>query len=299
MAQVRRLTFQGDKAVELRTRALRLVVVTARGPRIAFLGVPGGENLLLWSPRKYRRGAWDLMGGHRLWTARPGADESEETYRPDNGPSDVVLERGGFVVAAPVDPETRLRRGLRVRALALDRVEIEHFAVNAGDMLWSGGLWALTCTKPSATSTYVTPLGDGSAWDYATIVAFHTWGGGHGGHGYDDPQFAFTRDQLVLRPSGRENKRMLKADAGILALHDPVRDVLFAKHARFDPAGNYPLGTNLALYVGPDNFMVEMETMGPALTLKPGETVGHRETWVLRPAGPRPPSSAALRKLFA
>lgn len=298
MAQVRRLTFQGDKAVELRTRALRLVAVTSRGPRVAFLGAASGANLLYWAPRRHRRGAWDLMGGHRLWTARPGADESEETYRADNAACTVELGRRGFTVTAPVDAETKLQRGLQVRALAADRIELEHFATNAGDMLWSGGLWALTCTKPEANSTYLAPLGDGSGWDYATVVAFHTWGGGHGGHGYEDPQFSFTRDQFVLRPAGRENKRMLKADAGILALHDPARGVLFAKHASYEPNGQYPLGTNLALYVGPDNFMVEMETMGPAVTLKPGETVRHRETWVLQPAPARAPSSASLRKLF-
>ena len=183
--------------------------------------------------------------------------------------------------------------------LAADRLEVRHFARNAGDMLWSGGLWAITCTRPAPRSTYVAPLGDGSAWDYTTLVAFHTWGGGHGGQGFDDPQFSCTRDQFVLRPSGRENKRMLKADAGILALHDPARDVLFAKHAPFDPHASYPLGTNLATYVGPGNFMVELESMGPFVTLKPGATVHHTETWVLRPAGPRPPTSAALRRLFA
>lgn len=298
MVQVRRLTFQGDRAVELRTRSLRLIAVTARGPRIAFLGTPTGENLLLWSPRQYRRGAWDLMGGHRLWTARPGADESEETYRPDNAACEVELARDGFSVTAPVDPETKLQRGFRVRARGADRVELEQFATNQSDMLWSGGLWGLTCTKPTDSSSYLVPLGDGSGWDYATLVAFRTWGGGHGGHGFDDPQFAFTRDQLVLRPAGRENKRMIKADAGLLALHDPARGILFAKRAPFDPHGNYPLATNLALYVGPKNFMVEMETMGPALTLKPGESIRHVETWILRPSGPRPPSSSALRKLF-
>lgn len=299
MAEIRRVTFQGERALELRTRALRLVATTSRGPRLAHLSRTGGDNLLYWQPGRHRRGRWDLLGGHRLWTARPGADECEETYRPDNAPCTVATTRSGFTLTAPVDPETRLERGFSVRALATDRLEVVHFVRNTGDMLWSGGLWAITCTQPSADSTYLAPLGDGSAWDYATIVAFHTWGGGHGGAGFADPQFTTTRDQFVLRPSGRENKRMLKADAGILALHDPSRDVLFAKRAPFDPAASYPLGTNLATYVGPDNFMVELESMGPFTTLKPGATLRHTETWVLRPAGSRPPSSAALRRLFA
>ena len=91
---------------------------------------------------------------------------------------------------------------------------------------------------------------------------------------------------------------MLKADAGIIALHDPVRRLLFAKHAAYQPDASYPLGTNLAVYVGPKNFMVEMETMGPSATLKPGQSLGLRETWVLKSAKTTP-TSKALRSLFA
>jgi hypothetical protein len=102
---------------------------------------------------------------------------------------------------------------------------------------------------------------------------------------------------MELRPSGRENKRMLKADAGIIAWHDPVRKLLFAKHAAYDPAGHYPLGTNLAVYIGPKNFMVEMETMGAFATLKPGQVLKHRETWLLA-AAKSAPTAKALRGLF-
>ena len=37
----------------------------------------------------------------------------------------------------------------------------------------------------------------------------------------------------------------------------------------------------MAFYVGPKNFMVEMETMGPERTLKSGERAVNRETWAL------------------
>ncbi|MBL9214423.1 MAG: hypothetical protein JNG83_02995 [Opitutaceae bacterium] len=294
--KIKHVTFEGLAAVELLTPKLRLVAITARGPRIAFWGRPGGANLLLWAPGKYRRGEWDLLGGHRLWATRPGADEAEETYAVDDRPATVVLRSDGFTVTGAPDPRQRTRRGFTVRALADDRVAIDHFLRNDGDMLWSGGLWALTCTVPSARSAYVVPLGDGSAWDYATIIAFRTWGGGHGGKGFDDPQFRFTAEALVLRPSGRENKRMVKAEAGLIAMHAPAQRLLFVKQAPYRPEAGYPLGTNLALYVGPKNFMVEMETMGPAATLKPGQTLKHRETWRLAPA-PSAPTAPELRRL--
>lgn len=294
---VRRMNFEGLDAIELRTPALRAVAITAKGPRLAFWGRPAGRNLLLWAPGKCRRGAWDLMGGHRLWAARPGADEAEETYAADNQPCTVTERANGFTVTGALDPVLKIRRGFTLTAITQDRVTLDHFLHNESDMLWSGGLWALTSTVPSKQSTYTLPLGDGSAWDYATVVSFRTWGGGHGGVGFGDPQFKFTTDALVLKPSGRENKRMLKSDAGIIALHDPAQKLLFAKHAAYDAAGNYPLGTNLALYVGPKNFMVEMETMGPAATLKPGQRLKHRETWLLA-AAKSPPPAAALRNLF-
>ena len=294
---IQRTTFDGVDAIELLTSALRLVVITARGPRIASWGRPGGDSLLLWSPGKYRRGQWDLMGGHRLWVARPGADEAEETYAVDDQPCAVKLRANGFTVTSAIDPVSRTCRGFKVTLIADDRVAIDHFVRNESDMLWSGGLWALTCTAPSPGATYTVPLGDGSSWDYATIVAFRTWGGGHGGVGFNDPQFECTDDALVLHPAGRENKRMVKADPGIMALHDPKRKLLFAIYTSYQPAGDYPLGTNLALYVGPKNFMVEMETMGPAVTLKPGQSLEHRETWLLADARTAP-TAKALRGMF-
>ena len=90
---------------------------------------------------------------------------------------------------------------------------------------------------------------------------------------------------------------MVRADAGIMALHDPAQKLLFAKYSVYQPDGNYPLGTNLALYVGPKNFMVEMETMGPAATLKPDQTLKHRETWLLATTQTAPTANS-LRKLF-
>ncbi len=85
---------------------------------------------------------------------------------------------------------------------------------------------------------------------------------------------------------------MLQAQAGIIAMHDPVRNLTFAKRSEYNPAARYPLNTNLALYVGSDNFMVEMETMGPQETIKPGGELHHLETWVLKD-GARPLTTAA------
>lgn len=294
---LKRIKFGGVAATELKTPAIRLIAATDRGPRIALVSRPDGPNLLLWTPGKYGRGKWDLMGGHRLWVSRPGADEAEETYAADNQPCAVETLPNGFTVTAPVDPVLRTQRALTVRAVAADRLEIEHGITNRSNMLWSGGAWSITATLPLRGTTYTVPLGDGSSWDYATVVAIRTWGNNQGPQTFNDPQFSFTDDAFQLHPAGYESKRMVKADPGIIGMHDPVRQVTFAKHAPYAPEGNYPLGTNVALYIGKDNFMAEMEFMGPFATVKPGHTLKHVETWVLRDAKSAP-TAAQLKALF-
>lgn len=294
---LKRTKFGGVAAIELKTPALRLVASTDRGPRIAVLSRPDGPNLLLWNPGKYGRGKWDLMGGHRLWVSRPGADEAEETYAADNQPCELETFANGFTVTAPTDPVLLTQRGFTVKTVAADRLEIEHFVTNRSNMLWSGGLWAITSTLPLGGTTYTVPLGDGSTWDYATVVAIRTWGSGQGPKTFNDPQFGFSDDAFHLHPAGYESKRMLKADPGIIGMHDPVRKLVFAKRAPYVPDANYPLGTNLALYIGKDNFMAEMESMGPFATVKPGHVLRHAETWVLRDAKAAP-TAAQLKALF-
>lgn len=276
-----RTTFEGLSAVEVTTPALRVAAVTEFGPRIAFFGKPGGSNLLFWAPGRFTRKGWDLRGGHRVWIARPQADEAEETYACDNFSCDVQVLDNGFRITGAESPITCTRRGFQVTVRNDHTVDVDNFVVNTGDMLYSGAIWAVTCTLPTEGSRYVVPIGDGSSWDAFTLVSFREWAG-HGQGGFNDEQFSLTDDLFVLEPRGVENKRMLQAHAGIIAMSDPVNGITFAKKAGYDPVRSYPLNSNIALYVGPDNFMVEMETMGPETPLKPGDELHHVETWVLR-----------------
>lgn len=297
MPTVTKISFQGERAVELRTRELRLVATVGRGPRLAFLSRRAGENLLYWAPGRHRYGKWDLMGGHRFWLARPGADEAEETYAPDNAACELRTTRDGFALTAPPIPGAQIARSITVRGVAANRLTIEHRVENVGQMLWSGGAWALTCTLPTPTTTYVIPLSDASTWDTASMTFFKKWGGTHTGS-YDDPQFTLTADAVRVRSLGAKNKRAFRAAPGIIALHDAARDVLFAKRSEWQHGGVYPMDSNLAVYTGEKSFMVEMETMAPLVTLKPGESATHIEEWVLGAAPREVPTAAEVAKLF-
>ena len=275
-------TFNGFKFVEILTSSIRVVVTTNFGPRIVFWGRPDGENILLWAPGKYFRKKWELLGGHRVWVTRPLADECEETYLEDNHNCEVQCIDCGWTITAPENSYANTRRGITVKLLGENRLEVDNFLINTGEMLYSGGIWALTCTVPDKTTRYGIPLGDDNSWDYCKIVMFRKWDGHTGG--YNDDQFVFNEDIMYIKPKGRENKRMIQADKGIIAMHDPERNILFAKKVKYNREGNYPQGCNLAVYIGPDNFMVELETMGSEKTIKPNEYIHNKEIWILESA---------------
>ena len=102
--------------------------------------------------------------------------------------------------------------------------------------------------------------------------------------------------QLVDRLAG--DRGLQRRAAALVRDVQALQPGAFELVAPYEPAGNYPLGTNLALYVGPKNFMVEMETMGAFATLKPGQVLKHRETWLLADAKSAP-AAKVLRGLFS
>ena len=272
-------TFEGHAALALAAGGVRLVVVHSIGPRIAFFGRARGENFLYWDRAgEHRRGDWRLYGGHRFWVARTGADESEETYAPDNEPCRVKHLRDGVSIMAPPST-TRLEKTLTIRAVD-GAWRIEHQLRNASDMLWAGGAWAITATSPRRTTRYTIPLDGGDpAWDVVSIVIPRRWGGTHTTR-VADPQFKLTDDALEFRARGTEGKRMAYAPRGLLVMRDERGEL--TKSAPVCSGAPYPYGANVAAYLAPKSFMVELETMSPALTLLPAHTLRHVETWSLR-----------------
>jgi hypothetical protein len=258
--QIQNTTFDKLAAIEIKTARARMVIVTEIGPRVAHLSSiqnkTESRNLLFWdAPKKYQRGDWLLRGGHRIWGTRPLADETEECYAADNAACKVKVSKRGVTVTGPKMEAYGVQKSLTVRVLEDDTFEVESAVTNVGDMLWSGGAWALTATLPKKGTTYGIPLGDGSAWDLFAIVVSKSWGG----HTtlVNDSQLRLTEDNLIFTPKGREFKRMVQAPQGLIGMTDPAAGVT-------------------------GNFMTEMETLGAERTLRPKETARIVETWALR-----------------
>jgi hypothetical protein len=278
--KTRKIDFEGCASLEVTTSKLRLVATLDRGPRIAFFGRPGEENLLYWKKDGAGYGDWRLLGGHRVWVTRPMADESEDAYAADNDPCELSESGEAITVTGSLHPFLKTRRGISIRQVDEDSVEVTSFVRNEGSMLYSAGVWCPTCTLPRPGMSLGIPLGDRQLdWDVVRLVFARRWAG-HSAR-VNDPQIRFNEDFMIVEPQGVETKRMLWAPHGILALTWPDRKLSFIKRTHSDPGGQYPQGCNLAVYVGPGNFMLELESMGAERALVRDQTAVNVETWRL------------------
>lgn len=280
---IERTTFEGLEAYQVVTDSTRLIVVTQIGPRIASFGKVSGRNLLFWdSKEQHRRGAWILRGGHRIWMTRPWADETEEAYLPDSEECDITIGKHTLQVSAAPDLVFKLRKTLTIKQESSGSFLVENTILNQSDMLWSGGVWSLTATLPNDSCSYGIPLGDGTDWDVFNVVVAKKWAG-HTSP-VNDKQIEFTEDCLVIHPQGRESKRMLQAPRGVIGMTDRSEKITFIKQTPYYRDAKYPLGTNIAFYIGPKNMMVEMESMSAQKVLRPADQLVAVERWVLTPA---------------
>lgn len=87
---------------------------------------------------------------------------------------------------------------------------------------------------------------------------------------------------MVVRPQGMVCKRCVAAPKGTIEMTWPEKGITFTKQVPYERFGRYPLdGCNLAVFVGQDNWMAEMESFAPEQPIIPGQTVEHSEMWRL------------------
>ncbi len=280
MLKISPTTFDGLQALQIATNTLQMIVVTQLGPRVAFFGKQGGDNLFYWKNDDIGREGWRLLGGHRVWVTRPGADESEDAYAVDNNPCTVQQEANRVTITGGVHPVFKIQRGLQIDFIDDNTLRVTGFLTNRGPMLYSGGVWSPTCILPRQGMRLGIPLGDNRlTWDVVKLIIPRRFAG-HTSP-VNDEQITFSQDFMLIDPQGVETKRMVMAPLGMIALSWPQKGYTFVKYSPFRTGGNYPLGCNLAVYVAPNNLMVEMETYGEEQTVLPEQTITNREVWTI------------------
>ena len=261
------------------TNGLVELIITAEvGPRIIRFAYVGGENQFAeFAEHSGQTGGdeWRLYGGHRLWHA---PEDPARTYYPDNAPVSVEAHDGFVRVVQPVEPTTGLQKEMDVR-LWLDeaQVRVTHRLINRN--LWAVEVapWALSVMAPGGTA--VAPLpprqqhGDTFLPSSALVIWPYT--------DLSDPRWQFGQEHIFLHQDPARTTPQKIGLAGTTGWAAYQRaDELFISSFVPQPGATYPdMGSRVEFFT--NDRMLEVETLGPLVSLQPQAQVEHVEKWSL------------------
>ena len=251
----------------LENEQVRLDYFTNTGPRIVGLYVRGSDkNLLAETPDVHwetPHGEYYLHGGHRLWTA-----PEDPFYTCPENDLEVVEENGQVVLSSPKDV-SGLQKEITIQ-LETNCVHLSHRVTWHGGRSMTLAPWAITQLQlggmailPFTKVAGLLPDRNLVLWPYASIK---------------DERFEL-HDELILL-HGRSSAQAFKIgnfnSQGWIAC--ALGNTLFIKHFTADIEESYPdRGCNVEAYV--KDSCIELETLGPLKTLKPGDSTCFEETW--------------------
>ncbi len=256
---------------------VEMIVTLEVGPRVIFYGFTGGPNMFAVHPADEGHTGGDKFhsyGGHRLWIA---PEEHLRTLRPDNEAVDYAMDGDFHVFTTPAD-EFHITKQIRIKAEpALNRFVLVHRLINNGAYPVELAAWAPTqCSGgvvlfPQAPfeshDDRLLPTRPIVLWGYTKL---------------QDPRWTWG-DQVVRL---RHDDQMGPTKVGTLIQQGYAACAnngdLFLKRFPFTPGATYPdFNCNFETFTRQD--MLEIESLGPIVTVGIGEYEEYQETWYLLP----------------
>jgi hypothetical protein len=283
--RIEKKPYQGwEKSYRLSNGTVEVVALSDVGPRIISYGFCGKENQFHEFDGQTSRiddRQFHLYGGHRLW-AWP---EDERTYSPDNYPVEVRETRQGAIFCAPIESEPAGSGLQRQIGLELDtqgtHVKVIHTITNHGSENTLLAPWTPTVLKPGGRA--ILPFPPRAAMDkdhFQSVGPLTLWSFTD----FTDPRWILGQDFLQLihdvKPAGRFPEQMAglfnSAEWGVYVRGGSV----FLKRAALRKGEQYPdYGCNFEVFTNSE--FLELETLGPVVSLRTDESTVHVEHWWL------------------
>jgi hypothetical protein len=256
-----------------------LIVTTDVGPRVIRFGFVGGQNVFKeFADQLGKTGEkqWAARGGHRIWIA---PEHVKDTYALDNAPVKVDIKGDTVTLTQPVEPETGLEKQIIVKlASSGTNVDVLHRLTNRGKTPREFAPWALTMMAPGGHGITGFPPRGTHPEQLAPTNPLVMWAFSN----VADPRWKFTKKYMVLRQDPKNTGQPQKLghfNADTWGAYSLGTD-LFVKKYKADPAKRYTdMGCSYETFTNQD--FLELETLGPLATVKPGDSVEHTERWSL------------------
>jgi hypothetical protein len=266
---------------KLSNGTVELVGTTDIGPRVMRYAFVGGENILgevKGSLADKDKQTWQAWGGHRVWIAPEGQPKS---YGPDNSPIKYTQVAPNSVrLEQPVEPGTGIQKSMTVTLEATGTgVTVVNTLTNRNQKPYELAVWALTIMNPVGGTAIIPqepyashdnalqPARPLVMWSYTNLA---------------DPRWAIGPKyiRLSVDPANKESQKIgVGNKVGWAAF--ARNGLLFIKRMpAYEHNQTYPdFGSSVEVYTAAD--FIEVESLGPMRTLKPGESAEHTERWSL------------------
>lgn len=281
-----------DNCLRLANREVELIVTTDVGPRIVRFGFIGKRNVFAEiEGQQGGRGEkeWMIRGGHRLWVA---PEEKPKTYEVDNGPVAYEKIPRGVRLLQKRGPLSGVVKTMDITlSPRSNRVKIVHTLANRGRKAVTLAPWALTVMAPGGTAVIPLPAKIPHTDRLTHNQEWSLWGYTD----FTDPRWKLGSRYIFFRQDTRRgpNKLGMAHREGWVAYQ--LRGFLFVKRFERIEGAEYPDG-GMNFETFSNEEMLEIESLGPLVTLKPGKSVTHEERWALHAGVPLCRSEGAVEE---
>ncbi|MFN8377495.1 MAG: hypothetical protein U0452_02390 [Anaerolineae bacterium] len=272
---------------------IELVITGDIGPRFIRLGFVNGQNLFYEDPEalgKTGGSDWRLVGGHRLWHA---PEDPVRTYFPDNFPVAVEAISGGARVTQPNEAVNGIQKQIDV---TMDddeaHVKLVHRLTNTGPWPVRLAIWALSVMAGGGTAVVPLPPRGSHPKDLLPTSQLAIWPYTNMG----DARWTWGQRFILLRQKP-ETPQKIGAYVANGWVGYALGSDLFVKRFTPIPGASYPdLNSNVEVFT--NDFMLEVESLGPITEIAPGASIEHVEDWYLFDGASAPNNDADVDKVI-
>ena len=256
---------------------VEVTVVLDAGPRILGYARHGGPQLFAMLSGAVIEhaaiGSYAFLGGHRLWRA---PEVPAVTYKPDDHPVAMNRFEDGLEIAGPPDADGITKTiALRQRG---NMTVVDHTLRNEGLRPILCAAWAITQLSPGGTAVLphsLAPADEDGVLPNRSVIMWP----------YTDPsapEVEFRSSELRIHASRRPTRAKLgQANTRGWVAYLLGGELFVTWSPLHREALDYPdLGSSIECYL--DERFLELESLGPLTDLGPGESIHHREVWMLR-----------------
>ncbi len=291
---VEKVAFKGwNNNLRLTNGRIELIVTQDVGPRIIRCGFVKERNLMAeFADQMGKSGEkeWRIRGGHRLWLA---PEDRKDTYELDNSPVEVRSLVGGIKTVQPISKVNGVQKTMEIRmADKKDVISITHILTNRGRKAVPLAPWALTVMAPGGTCIIPLPGKITHAERLTHNQNWSLWGYTD----FSDGRWTLGSRYLLFRQDAKKGPGKLGIAHREGWVGYQLDNYLFVKNFDWVEGAQYADGgVNFETFS--NELMLEVETLGPLITLKPGKSVKHVETWQLFKNVPKVKTEAEADKV--